>query len=264
MKISIGCDIGTAFTKAVIMHGDSLERYAVVPTHANPTKALERVLAKLCTPGDYPEIASSLTSQQLLDLDKVGLTGWGASRISSDHPSLHLLNCIAKGALWAFPSCRSILNLGAQGIVLLSLNDKGRVLEYRINDKCATGSGKFLEVISGAFEISVEEISEVVKLADKQLTITSQCAVFTESEVVGLVNDGETVANIMAAILAGLAKSVASLSRRIIIKDDVVISGGLIKNASFVAMLQKAMGGNLKVFELPDFIGAIGAALTMQ
>jgi predicted CoA-substrate-specific enzyme activase len=264
MKISIGCDIGTAFTKAVIMHGDSLERYAVVPTNANPHKALERVLAKIRTPGEYTEMASSLTSQELLDLDKVGLTGWGSSRISLDHPKLHLLNCVAKGALWAFPACRSVLDIGAQGILLLSLSDKGRVLEYRINDKCATGSGKFLEVISGALEISVEEISEVVKSADKQLTITSQCAVFTESEVVGLLNDGETEANILAAILEGLAKSMFSLSRRIRIKDDVVISGGLIKNASFVAMLQKAMGGNLKAFGPPDFIAAVGAALTVK
>jgi predicted CoA-substrate-specific enzyme activase len=264
VKISLGCDIGTAFTKAVVMHEDSLERYAVVPTNANPNRALERVLAKIRTPGEYTEIASSLTSQQLLDLDKVGLTGWGSSRISADHAKLHLLNCVAKGALWAFPSCRSILDIGAQGILLLSLSDKGRVLEYRVNDKCATGSGKFLEVISGALEISVEEISEVVKSADKQLTISSQCAVFTESEVVGLVNDGETVANIMAAILEGLAKSMFSLSRRIRIQDDIVISGGLVKNVSFVGMMQKAMGGNLKAFAPPDLIAAVGAALTVK
>ncbi len=260
----IGCDIGTAYTKAVLMEGNSLEKYAVVPTEANPAMAMRRVIEALGVMAGDDSSNAAGTRKFLENGHRIGVTGWGQSKLSSDHYGINLLNSVAKGALWAFPSCRSVLNIGAQGCLLLSLNDAGRVLEYRVNDKCATGSGRFLEVISGALEIGIEDISDVVKSADKQLTITSQCAVFSESEVVGLVNESETVANIMAAILGGLASSIVSISRRIRIKDDLVVAGGLAKNRSFMDMIRDTIGREIKVFDPPDIIAAIGAALATK
>ncbi len=248
----LGCDIGTGVTKGVLMDNGELKHWMVVPTEANPDRAVKILLDEL-------EREKQLS---LADLEEVSITGWGESRVSLDHRSPNLLNCVGRGAVWSLPTCRSVLHLGAQQSLLLSINDKGRVMEYRMNDKCAAGAGRYLEVISGALELKIEDVAEIVKKADKELTMSSQCAVFGESEVVSRVNDGESVANIMAAVLKALARSIATLVRRLKIRKDCLVSGGLAKNEALIGFIQDMLEMELKVFQpQPDIIAAIGAAL---
>lgn len=251
----LGCDVGTGFTKAVLMDNGSIRYYTVVPTDANPDKAMEKVFVNIRENCDLKPS----------DMEKVFITGWGEEKVSTPHIKVYLVNCIGRAAVWAVPSCRGVLHSGSQQSMVLSVNDKGRVLEFRVNDKCATGSGKFLEVISAALEINVEDISDIVATADKDINISGQCAVFGESEVVSRVNDGESEANIIAAIVHSYGRSIATLAKRINMKKDFVFSGGMAKNKALENYLQDLMKNKVSVFQPePDLIAAVGAALTEQ
>ncbi|MBI5064244.1 MAG: hypothetical protein HZB87_12480, partial [Desulfatitalea sp.] len=186
----LGCDIGTSVTKAVLLAGGKCRYITKTPTRANPNQVMELVLAELWGKEGVKE----------RDLKEIVVTGWGQGKVSLPHKTQSTISCLAKAAVWDHPSCRTVLCLGAQESVALSINEKGRVMEYRTNDKCASGAGRFLEIIFEALEISPEESAEIAKAADKNLTMSSQCAVFAESEVVSLVNGGESVANITEAI----------------------------------------------------------------
>ena len=221
--------------------------------HRNPNKVMELVLAELWGKEGVKE----------RDLKEIVVTGWGQGKVSLPHKVQSTISCLARAAAWDLSSCRTVLCLGAQESVVLSVNEKGRVLEYRMNDKCASGAGRFLEIIFEALEISAEESAEIAKAADKSLTMSSQCAVFAESEVVSLVNGGESVANITDAIFQTLAKNVASLSKKIKTKEDFVVGGGLANNRRIVTALQEILQKRLHVFRPePDYIAAIGAALS--
>jgi len=197
------------------------------------------------------------------DFDDIVVTGWGQGKASARYKTAATINCLARAAVWAEPTCRSVLCLGTQQSVALSVNDKGKVLRYMMNDKCASGAGKFLEVILEALGCSVEDCAGIARSADKKLTMSSQCAVFAESEVVSLINDGESVANIVEAILDSLSKNIASLCKKINAKDALVLGGGLAHNERILELLQEGLRKKLHVFRPePDFIAAVGAALS--
>jgi len=249
----LGCDIGTGSTKAVLLEDSEFLCGIKTPTEANPEKALEKVLTAICAQQGI----------QAEDLDEVVVTGWGQGRIAASHRTETTMKCLARAALWHDPSCRSVLCLGAQQNVALSVNDKGRVVGYRMNDKCASGAGRFLEVIFEALECDLDDSADLARSADKKLTITSQCAVFAESEVVSLVNDGESVANIAEAIFDSLSKSVTTLCKKVKMKDSLVVGGGLAKNQRIVELLNEDLGRKVHVFRPePDCIAAAGAALS--
>ncbi len=249
----LGCDIGTGFTKAVVLEGRELVYATRVETQARPNRAMEMAL-------------ENITAEKGIkadDFDDIVITGWGQGKASAKGRTEATINCLARAAVWAEPSCRSVLCLGTQQSVALSVNDKGRVLRYMMNDKCASGAGKFLEVILEALHCTVESSADIARSADKKLAMSSQCAVFAESEVVSLINDGESVANIVAAILDSLSKNIASLCKKINAKDALVLGGGLANNERIFELLQGGLRRKLHVFRPePDLIAAVGAALS--
>ncbi len=251
----LGCDIGTSFTKGAVLDGGELVDSIRVPTEANPDKAMRAVL-------DGLREQSKLDS---LDFDETVVTGWGESRVSMPHASFSVLNSLARASLWNDPPCRCVLCLGAQNSVVLSLNDKGRVMEYRMNDKCASGCGKFLEIIFEALDISVEESVAIAEAADKKITLSGQCAVFYESDVVSLINAGESVANITEAIFEALTKTVGTLCKKVKTRGPVLVGGGLANNSRIVGGIEAVTGKPVQVFGAgPDLMGAIGAALSVE
>lgn len=249
----LGCDIGTGFTKAVVLDDGKFLYGTRLETQARPNRAMELALENIAA-------ENGLRAD---DFDDIVVTGWGQGKASVKYRTAATMNCLAKAAVWAEPSCRSVLCLGTQQSVALSVNDKGKVLRYMMNDKCASGAGKFLEVILEALGCSVEECASVAESADRKLSMSSQCAVFAESEVVSLINDGESAANIVAAILGSLSKNIASLCKKINARDTIVIGGGLAKNEKIFELLQGGLRKKLHLFQPePDLIAAVGAALS--
>lgn len=251
----LGCDIGTGFTKAVVLQDGRVVYSTRVETRAKPTRAMEGILNKIADD----------TGRKPNEFTEVVVTGWGQGKAGSTYRTEATINCLAKAAVWAEPSCRSLLCLGTQQSVALSVNEKGRVLRYMVNDKCASGAGKFLEVILEALECPIERCAQTARSANKKLAMSSQCAVFAESEVVSLINDGESPANIVAAILESLSKNISSLCKKINARDALVVAGGLANNERIVELLQEGLRRKVHVFlPEPDLIAAVGAALSAR
>ncbi len=251
----LGCDIGTSVTKAVILDGRSVVVTLRVPTDAHPDKAMGRVLDEL---RERHRIEAG-------DIEETVITGWGEPRVTRPHASQSMLNSLARAAQWDRPSCRAVLSLGAQNTMVLAVNDKGKVMEYRSNDKCASGCGKFLEIMFEALAIGVADSAAIAGGADKHIALSGQCAVFYESDVVSLINAGESVANITEAILEAVTRTIATLCKKMKISDAIVVSGGLANNRRLVDGISELIHRPLHVFGgEPDLIGAIGAALSAQ
>jgi predicted CoA-substrate-specific enzyme activase len=249
----LGCDIGTSITKAVVLRDGKFIGFVRTATEANPDRALEKVLEQI-------HLRTGLKTE---DVGEIIVTGWGQGRVSFPHTTQATMNCLARAAVWDLPTCRSVLCIGAQQSVVLSVKEKGRVLDYRMNDKCAAGAGKFLEVIFEALDCRLEDSAHVAGAARKKLAVTSQCAVFAESEVVSLVNDGESVSDIAGAIFEALSKSITTLCKKIRVKADFVIGGGIANNSRIVETLEDGLGKPMHVFRPePDLIAAVGAALS--
>lgn len=251
----LGCDIGTSVTKAVILEDRAMVAALRVPTEAHPDNAMTRVLAEF---RERHRIDGA-------DLEETVITGWGEPRVTRPHASQSILNSLARASQWDRPACRAVLCLGAQNTVVLSVNDKGRVMEYRSNDKCASGCGKFLEIMFEALAIGVEDSADIASGSDKRITLSGQCAVFYESDVVSLINAGESVANITEAILEAVTRTITTLCKKMKMADAIVVGGGLANNRRLVQGIGEMIRQPLYVFrEEPDLIGAVGAALSVE
>ncbi|MDX9787436.1 MAG: acyl-CoA dehydratase activase [Desulfobacterales bacterium] len=251
----LGCDIGTGYTKAVLMEDGTVRFMAKTLTQAHPDGALARVLSEL----------QKQAGDKVGQTDELVITGWGESKVTRPHRDEPMIKCMGRAGVWAEPACKTMLCLGSQQSYALTVNNAGKVLQYRVNDKCASGAGKFLEVICEALECTVQEAGNIAKTADRQVKMSSQCAVFAESEVVSLVNDGESVANILDSILRALTQNITTLCKRIKVEETVVVAGGLANNGRIVALLREALPVRMKVFgPEADYVGAIGAALSVN
>lgn len=248
----LGCDIGTSRTKAVLFNGGGVRAHVTLPTQLDPDGAVARASDALCQQaGVAPAAMTALVA-----------TGWGELRLKREHQSASMVNCLAKAAEWTAPGARTALCMGAQQSVAVRIGPGARVLEYRASNKCANGAGNFLEIIVGALGCELDDIARLTREADKPLTMSSQCAVFAESEVVSLVNDGESPANILAAILTSLTKNIATLCKRIRGGEPFVLGGGLAGNERIVELLGAALPMRPMVFlPVPSVMGAVGAAL---
>jgi len=247
----LGVDIGTASTKAVLMDDSAIAWQCKIATNANPEAAVAAVLSAL----------QAERTVDRADLEKVVVTGWGQNEVA-DVAKCDTVASVVRGALWNTPSARTVLCMGAQESLVVSLDPRGRVLGYARNDRCAAGAGRFLEIICEPLECSVDATAEVASKADRKLQLSTQCAVFAESEVVSLVNDGESVANIMDGILGTIARNVITLCKKVNKQEDFVVAGGLARNERILRTLQDALDVRLHRFgPEPEYICAVGAAL---
>src|SRR5512139_2309623 len=232
----LGCDIGTSRTKAVLFNG-AVRAHVTLATRLDPDGAVAGARAALCRQAEIdPAVITTLVG-----------TGWGEPRLKQEHQRATMVNCLAKAAQWAAPGACSALCMGAQQSVAVRIGPGARVLEYRASNKCANGAGNFLEMIVEALGCELTDIAHLTRQADKHLTMSSQCAVFAESEVV---------------ILVSLTKNIATLCKRIRGGEPLVLGGGLAGNERIVELLTQALPLRPVVFSpLPSLMGAVGAAL---
>ena len=250
--IGMGCDIGTSATKIVIMKDGTLAGYDVTLTKDKPDQAIEKSINKVL----------SNTGISLSDIKYCGSTGWGTKFLSLDHSEENLIKCLSKGAHWAVPTARTVIDVGGLNSTAISVNEEGKPMEYRLNDKCASGSGRFLEMVAEALELKVEEIGPLSLSAKERLHMTSQCAVFGESEVIAHVNAGREVADIVAGVTYSVGLGLSTLVKRLGVQRDCVMTGGVAKNVAVVKALEESIGVEVKFTHFDSqIVGAIGAAL---
>ena len=167
----------------------------------------------------------------------------------------------ALGARHLFPACRTILDIGGQDSKVISLSADGRVANFQMNDKCAAGTGRFLEMMAGSLGFSLAEFGRAAAASSQTVPINSMCAVFAESEVVSLKNRGLPPADIARSIHLAVVERVAGMLERVGIDGELVFSGGVANNSFLGAELEKRLGVPVRVPQRPDIVGALGAAL---
>lgn len=186
-------------------------------------------------------------------------TGWSRVPFANDHRSQQL--CHSKGASWPIPSARTVLDVGADGCRAMSLNAKGKVVDFASTSKCAAGTGTFLEAMAKIMELSIAEMSEVAFKRKDKAKVSSFCAVFAESEVISNIHKGISKERIIAGIHESVVDRLMEILKKVGVKGDVVVTGGVARNIDIIYRLGLRVGLELKVPERPERMGALGAAL---
>ncbi len=194
------------------------------------------------------------------DVRRVVATGSSAKRVAFADDFIPDARADAFGVHKRVPSARTIIDVGAEEGRAIKVSPEGWVLDFAVNGKCAAGTGTFVEAMSRALEVSVDEMSTIALQSTQSLSINAQCAVFGESEVVSLIHQKTPKPEIARAVMNAIAGRVASVARIVGLEKDVVMVGGMAKNAGFIDSLQKSIDLNVVVPEDPDYIGALGAA----
>ena len=194
------------------------------------------------------------------DIDHVVATGAGKDLAPYAKSEISMVGADALGGNFLYPSARTVVDVGAETSRAVRCNEEGRMIDFAINEKCAAGSGTFIEAMARALEVKLEEIGPLSWEAKKTISMNAQCTIFSESEVVSLIHEKASKADIARAIHDSIANRIASLTRRLGMQRDVVLVGGVAKNVGFVSSLQKTLEVELLVPEEPEFVGALGAA----
>jgi predicted CoA-substrate-specific enzyme activase len=248
-----GIDVGSITTESLLFDRDKgILGYEILQTGADSRKTAEAAFERVLV---GPAIAASAIS-------RIVATGCGRKRAAFAQQAITEITCIAKGVHYLFPAARTIIDIGGQDTKVISIDDKGRVTEFEMNDKCAAGTGRFIEVMAKALNVDLERIGECSLKHKKELAISSICTVFAESEVVSLVSEGEDLEDILYGIHMAIAgRTMGLLNRLGGVKDEVVMTGGVAKNIGVVKALEAALNTQLNVSVEPQIVGALGAAM---
>ena len=196
--------------------------------------------------------------------DHILATGYGRNlfEVSFETPTVTEIKAYARGAWQLFPGLKAVLDIGGQDSKAISLSQSGRVRKFEMNDRCAAGTGKFLEIMAKALGFGLESFGPEALRADKTLTISSMCTVFAESEVTSLISKGEDAASIALGLHAAVVRRAASMLRRV--SGDggpIVFAGGVARNVCMQRLLEQSLKREIRVPESPQMVGALGAAL---
>ena len=252
--VAIGVDIGSLTTKVAIVRDSKVMAHEVVLTGESSHEAATRAV----------QGAMSLAGVDIKDVAKFVSTGVGKSELPYDGEQATEVLCAVKGALFYYPSARTVIDMGAESVRVSRCGANGRVLNFGTNDKCASGTGTFLDTISKALEIKVEDLGPLSLQAKEEIIITATCAVFAESEVVGLIARGKDKASILGGIIKSIASRVYGLTNRVGINKDVIFIGGGAKNIGISKSLGDLIKQELLIPPDPQIVGAVGAALIAQ
>ncbi len=247
-----GIDVGSLTGKAVLLNSSGVVSYSIVRSSPRPEKTAR-------------EAFEEALSKAGIGVDEVKYiigTGYGRLRIPFADRCISEITCHAKGAFYLLPSVRTVIDVGGQDSKAIKVDPEGRVIDFIMNEKCAAGTGRFLEIMAQALEVSVEELGPLSLKARRPAKITSQCSVFAETEVIGLIAEGWDIADIAAGVNDSIAGRIASLVYKVGVERDVMVTGGIAKNEGFIRMLERKLGVEVKRPPIdPQVVGALGAAV---
>jgi predicted CoA-substrate-specific enzyme activase len=249
--ITVGIDIGSITAKAAILDHGQLKGTVVQGTGYDAKAAAETGLQNVL----------DLSGYEKQQVDFVISTGYGRKSVSFADKSVTEISCHAAGAHFANPHVKSVIDIGGQDSKVMTVSPQGKVLDFAMNDKCAAGTGRFLEVMARALEVDLEKMGEISLKSDLPATISSLCTVFAESEVISLIAKGEKRENIVAGIHDAIAARVVSMAKRVKIEAPVMMTGGVAKNDGLVRALELRLDQEIRIAETAQTMGAIGAAL---
>jgi len=246
-----GIDLGSTMTKVVILDRDETIRVSVIKhTGAEHRRLANQVMAE----------ALAEAGLSFEEISYVVATGYGRITVPFADRQITELTCHARGVSHYFSDVRLAIDIGGQDSKGLKIKD-GRLLDFVMSDKCAAGTGRFLELIAEALEIRLEDMGNIAAQSTNKVTISSTCTVFARKEVISRISEGASLEDILAGIHDAIAKRVARMVERLKVEPDVLFTGGVARNIGVVRALEKNLGCKVLVPEEPMLSGAIGAAL---
>lgn len=253
MKYFGGCDVGSTYTKCVILD----ENGKIVADVTNRSK-INTVQSAEIALKDACDQVEGLTPEKLTYL--IG-TGYGRNKVPFADENISEISCHAMGVHVTNPSVKAIIDIGGQDVKGIAIDTDGTVKNFAMNDKCAAGTGRFFEAMAHAFEMSLPEFSKLSLKAKNTIPITAQCTVFAESEVISLVGEGKPMDEIAAGIELAVAKRCFVMAKKAGATDSITLTGGCAKNDGLKQAIEKVL--KIKVVDLaidPQLMGALGAA----
>lgn len=252
-RYTAGVDVGSTYTKAVVLAGDGrIAGRAQEPTGFKLAEVAERVLERAC-------LEAGVSRREIA---YVIATGFGRHQVASSDTQVTDLTASARGARLLFPGTRTILDVGGQTMKATRVDDRAKVRSFRLNDKCAAGTGAFLEKTARYMGFSTEEIGPLASTSKSPAAISGVCAVFAESEVINHLSQGTSPADIMQGAILSLVDRSIQLMRRVQLEPEYTLVGGILRFESMGRLLTERLGAavNLPAPDLVQFVSALGAA----
>ncbi|MDH7487300.1 MAG: acyl-CoA dehydratase activase [Anaerolineae bacterium] len=246
-----GVDVGAITAKAAILDDSRFVASAVMAAGYNRAAAAEQVLAQALQQAGLERMAVA----------RLVATGYGRVQVPQADRTVTEITCHGRGAHWLCPDVRTVIDIGGQDSKGIAVNAAGRVVDFVMNDKCAAGTGRFLEIMAHALEEDLERFGELALRAARRVAISSTCTVFAESEIVTHIAAGVPKPEIIAGIHEAIAARIASMVARLAVQDVVMLTGGVARNVGLARMLEEKLGHTIVVLPEAQITGAIGAAL---
>ncbi|MDD5749000.1 MAG: acyl-CoA dehydratase activase [Actinomycetota bacterium] len=252
--IFAGVDIGSLTAKAVILSESRVIAESILSTGHNSRLASRKALDE----------ALDLAGIREEQIERIVATGYG--RLSVDFPAEKVteITCHAKGVHSLFPDVKTMIDMGGQDSKAIALGDDGRVIDFVMNEKCAAGTGRFLEVMARALEVALTEFGSLSLESKNPARISSVCTVFAESEVVSRIAEGASKVDIAAGIHSAVASRIYAMAMRIPVREPIVMTGGVAFNMGVQRALEERFGTEIIIPEKPQHTGALGAALIAE
>lgn len=248
---TLGIDIGSTTSKCVILKdGNEVIAKSLIQAGTGtkgPDEAYHDVLSQ-----------AGLTREEI---SYVMATGYGRNTYDKADGEMSELSCHAKGVFFKNPDCRTIIDIGGQDAKVISLGERGNISNFVMNDKCAAGTGRFLDVMANILQLKVWELETYARKADAPVKISSTCTVFAESEVISQLSKNVELSNLIAGICNSVASRVTALAKRVGVKEKVCMSGGVAQNGGVLDALSRELSVEVTAVEDAQYMGALGAAI---
>jgi benzoyl-CoA reductase subunit D len=251
LVIAAGLDLGTQSVKVVILKDGAIISRDQAFSGFDPAKTAEQAVAE----------ALKKAKLSLTDVNHFTATGSGTEMAPYANSTVSMMGADAKAGVHLFPKARTIIDVGAEEARAVKCDEKGVMVDFVVNERCAAGAGTFIEAMARALEVKLEEMGPLSLKAERASPINATCVIFGESDVVSLIHRQESKPEIARAIFDAMADRVSSMVYRLGVNPDVVLVGGVAKDVGFVASLKRKLGIEILIPEHPEFAGALGAAL---
>ncbi|SMC82635.1 acyl-CoA dehydratase activase [Papillibacter cinnamivorans] len=247
-----GIDIGSLSAKAVLMDGEELLGGKVIYTGPDPVESAEQVLRQVLAPQHL----------RREDIRYIVATGYGRVNVPFAQSTVTEISCHARGNHYHFPGVRTILDMGGQDCKAIRSDENGRLTNFVMNDKCAAGTGRHLERVASTLGLKLDEIGDLsLSYTGEPCLISSTCAVFAQTSIVGFLRAGYPINNILAGAIDAVVDRVLALMDAVGVEEELCISGGVAKNSGVVRRVEERLGMKARIAPEPQIVGAIGAAL---